>query len=211
MAGNVAEWVADVYRPIVDDEFNDFNYYRGNVYTKNALNDDGTVRIVSTSEIVYDTLSNGRIIARDLPGEIAKIPIDDEETYLRSNFDKSDNRNFRDGDKRSSRYYRESFDEGVASNENSTRKMYNSPKHMVQVDSVDGKLVRQYDESNNRTSLINDEVRVYKGGSWRDRAYWIDPAQRRYFPQDMATDYIGFRCAVSRVGSKSQSRSKKRN
>ncbi|MBT7527939.1 MAG: gliding motility lipoprotein GldJ, partial [Flavobacteriaceae bacterium] len=30
MAGNVAEWVADVYRPIVDDEFNDFNYYRGN-------------------------------------------------------------------------------------------------------------------------------------------------------------------------------------
>ncbi len=37
MAGNVAEWVADVYRPIVDDEFNDFNYYRGNVYTKNAL------------------------------------------------------------------------------------------------------------------------------------------------------------------------------
>jgi gliding motility-associated lipoprotein GldJ len=84
-------------------------------------------------------------------------------------------------------------------------------KHMVQVDSVDGKLVRQYDESNNRTSLINDEVRVYKGGSWRDRAYWIDPAQRRYFPQDMATDYIGFRCAVSRVGSKSQSRSKKRN
>ena len=34
------------------------------------------------------------------------------ETYLELNFDKSDNRNFRDGDKRSSRYYRESFDEG---------------------------------------------------------------------------------------------------
>jgi hypothetical protein len=31
-----------------------------------------------------------------------------------------------------------------------------------------------------------------------DRAYWLDPAQRRYFPQD--TDYIGFRCAMSRVG-----------
>ena len=48
MAGNVAEWVADVYRPIVDDEFNDFNYYRGNVYTKNAINDDGTVKVVTT-------------------------------------------------------------------------------------------------------------------------------------------------------------------
>ena len=56
MAGNVAEWGADVYRPIVDDEFNDFNYYRGNVYTKNALNEDGTVRVVTTADIVYDTL-----------------------------------------------------------------------------------------------------------------------------------------------------------
>ena len=28
MAGNVSEWVADVYRPIIDEEANDFNYYR---------------------------------------------------------------------------------------------------------------------------------------------------------------------------------------
>ncbi|TDI74289.1 MAG: gliding motility lipoprotein GldJ, partial [Bacteroidetes bacterium] len=55
MAGNVAEWVADVYRPIVDDEFNDFNYYRGNVYTKNAIGADGKVKIVTASTIVYDT------------------------------------------------------------------------------------------------------------------------------------------------------------
>jgi hypothetical protein len=51
-------------------------------------------------------------------------------------------------------------------------------------------------------------VRVYKGGSWRDRAYWLDPAQRRYLPQYMATDYIGFRCAMSRVGSKSKTKNK---
>jgi hypothetical protein len=41
----------------------------------------------------------------------------------------------------------------------------------------------------------------YTRGSW-ERAYWLDPAQRRYFPQDIATDYIGFRCAMSRVGPK---------
>ena len=41
MAGNVAEWVSDVYRPIVDDEANDFNYYRGNVYTKSVIGEDG--------------------------------------------------------------------------------------------------------------------------------------------------------------------------
>jgi len=204
MAGNVSEWVADIYRPIVDDEFNDFNYYRGNVYTKNAINEDGTVKVVTVDSIVYDTLSNGKIIARDLPGELVQIPITDDETYLRTNFSKSDNRNFRDGDRSSTRYY-ESFgfeeNDGEQS-ENDARRMYNSPKHSVTADST-GKLIRAYDESRTRTTLINDAARVYKGGSWKDREYWLDPAQRRYFPQDMATDYIGFRNAMSRVGSKS--------
>jgi len=213
MAGNVAEWVADVYRPIVDDEFNDFNYYRGNVYTKNAINDDGTVKIVTSDEIVYDTLSNGKVVARNLPGEIAQVGVDDNETYLRTNFDRSDNRNFRDGDKRSSRMFADNFDEeedGEGENADVTRQMYNSPKHNVETDST-GTMLREYDQSNKRTSLINDEVRVYKGGSWKDREYWLDPAQRRYFPQDMATDYIGFRCAMSRVGSKSKGKNKTKN
>lgn len=210
MAGNVAEWVADVYRPIVDDEFNDFNYYRGNVYTKNAINDDGTVKIVTPSEVVFDTLSNGKLVARNLPGEIKQVSVDDNETYLRNNFDRSDNRNFRDGDKRSSRYFEDFTDEEETSEDVVTRKMYNSPKHNIERDST-GKILKEYDKENNRTSLINDEVRVYKGGSWKDREYWLDPAQRRYYPQDMATDYIGFRCAMSRVGSKSKAKNKTKN
>ncbi len=217
MAGNVAEWVADVYRPIIDDGFNDFNYYRGNVYTKNAINEDGTVKVVTADDIKYDTLSNGKIIARDLPGEIVQIPVDENETYLRTNFDRSDEINFRDGDRRSSRYY-ESFNEEEEEEEgvdgekkaSQTRKMYNSPKHTITRDE-DGNIVREYDKDNNRTSLVNDQVRVYKGGSWKDREYWLDPAQRRYFPQDMATDYIGFRCAMSRVGSKSKTKNKTKN
>lgn len=209
MAGNVAEWVADVYRPIIDDEYNDFNYFRGNIYTKNAIDENGKVTIVTTSDIVYDTLSDGKIVARNLPGEILQVPIDEDDTYLRTNFSDSDNRNFRDGDKRSTRgfYTSNMFDD---EDESSTNKMYNAPKHVVAVDSL-GNLDRQYDTSNSRTTLINDQVRVYKGGSWRDREYWLDPAQRRYFPQDMATDYIGFRNAMSRVGSKSTRSKKSRN
>ncbi|NNF81957.1 MAG: gliding motility lipoprotein GldJ [Flavobacteriaceae bacterium] len=212
MAGNVAEWVADVYRPIVDDEFNDFNYYRGNIYTKNAINEDGSVKIVSVDSIVFDTLSNGKVVARNLPGEILQVGVNDDETYLRTNFDKSDNRNFRDGDKRSSRYF-ESFmdeEEDLKTSDAETRKMYNSPRHSVESDSA-GTLIREYDKSNNRTSLVSDEVRVYKGGSWKDREYWLDPAQRRFYPQDKATDYIGFRCAMSRVGSKTKMKHKKKN
>lgn len=212
MAGNVAEWVADVYRPIIDDEFNDFNYYRGNVYTKNAISEDGSVKVVTVDDIVYDTLSNGKIVARNLPGEILQVPVDENETYLRTNFDKSNQINFRDGDKRSSRNF-ENFnedDESADTNASQTSKMYNSPKNVISRDSL-GNIVREYDKSNTRTSLINDKVRVYKGGSWKDREYWLDPAQRRYFPQDMATDYIGFRCAMSRVGSKSKEKNKTKN
>lgn len=203
MAGNVAEWVADVYRPIVDDEFNDFNYYRGNVYTKNYIGDDGKVKVVTADSIVYDTLSNGKIVARNLPGEILQVPVDENETYLRTQFSESDNRDYRDGDPRSTRYYTTFGGDAEESETNDNKRMYNSPKHSVYADST-GTLERQYDQNSSRTTLINNEVRVYKGGSWRDRDYWLDPAQRRYFPQDMATDYIGFRCAMSRVGSKSK-------
>lgn len=94
MAGNVAEWVADVYRPIVDDEANDFNYYRGNIYMKNKIGEDGKAEIVTGDNIAYDTLANGKIIARNFPGQIAQVPVDEKETYLRQNFDKSDNRNY---------------------------------------------------------------------------------------------------------------------
>jgi len=211
MAGNVAEWVSDVYRPIVDDEASDFNYYRGNVYTKNKIGDDGKVEIVTADTQTFDTLPNGKIMARNYPGEIAQVPVDENETYLRQNFSQSDNRNYRDGDKQSTRYFDFGTSEEVEDAKSKEQhKMYDSPEHNVTTDSL-GNMVRKFDRSNKRTTLINDDVRVYKGGSWRDRAYWLDPGQRRYFPQDMATDYIGFRCAMSRVGPKSDKRKSARN
>ena len=209
MAGNVAEWVQDVYRPIIDNESNDFNYFRGNKYTKNKIGADGKIEVVTKDNIKYDTLSNGRIIARNFPGQIAQVPIDEQETYLRQNFDKSDNINYRDGDRQSTRYYKLADAESDEKSK-SDKLMYNSPKHNVTTDSL-GNMVRKYDKSSKRTTLINNESRVYKGGSWRDRAYWLDPAQRRYFPQDMATDYIGFRCAMSRVGPKAERKRSPRN
>ncbi len=209
MAGNVAEWVADVYRPIVDDEVNDFNYFRGNLYTKNKISKDGKVEFVTKDNIKYDTLSNGKLIARTLPGQIAQVPIDEKDTYLRQNFDKSDNTDYRDGDKESTKYFNFVSSGFESDKSKEDKRMYNSPNHRIIVDSL-GNMSRVYDKSTKRTSLLSNSVRVYKGGSWRDRAYWLDPAQRRYYPQDMATDYIGFRCAMSRIGPKSN-KLKKRN
>lgn len=51
------------------------------------------------------------------------------------------------------------------------------------------------------TSLINNRSRVYKGGSWKDVAYWMSPGTRRYLDQDSSTATVGFRCAMIRAGS----------
>jgi len=201
-AGNVNEWVADVYRPIVDDEMNDFNYFRGNIYTKSEIGEDGQVRIINVDDIEYETLPNGKQLARVLPGQVSKVPVDEDETYLRTNFDRSDVRNYRDGDPQSQKDYYLSNSE-----DENDKRMYNSPKHRAEVllDTLTGEetLNREWDSSNKRTTLVDDNSRVYKGGSWKDRAYWLDPAQRRYSPQYIATNDIGFRCVVSKLGEKS--------
>ena len=57
------------------------------------------------------------------------------------------------------------------------------------------------DEQGSYSSLITDNVRVYKGGSWKDRAYWLVPGTRRYLEQDKSQSDLGFRCAMTRVGS----------
>ena len=211
MAGNVAEWVADVYRPIIDDEYNDFNYYRGNVYKK-YITEDGKARVIPSDQLVYDTLPNGRVILKKLPGQMDQVAIDEEETFLRQNFSESDNRNFRDGDRESTRKYGEQPEEGEVNTRPESANMYDAPTYATVTRDEDGNVVsREIDKSSKRTSLITDEVRVYKGGSWKDRAYWLDPAQRRYLPQYIATEYIGFRCAMSRVGSKSKKKKSARH
>ncbi len=190
MAGNVAEWVADVYRPIVDDEFNDFNYYRGNDYKKFVISGEGEVELAEETE--YKTLSNGKRVAIVREGEIRSMDLEDLDLQNRTQFDKSYNINFRDGDMRSSRSFssEDARSDRADDEDGETQTMYKSPNLNNISDSGE-------------TTLISDQVRVYKGGSWKDRAYWLDPAQRRFYHQDQATDFIGFRCVMSRLGGKS--------
>jgi len=213
MGGNVAEWVADVYRPIIDDEYSDFNYYRGNIYYKKRIGEDGKAIVIARDELIYDTLPNGRVILKKIPGQLDQVAIDEEETFLRQNFSESDNRNFRDGDRESSReFVKGPPEEGEMDTQTETSGMYNAPSSPSIVENEEtGKKEYKKDKSSKRSSLITDEARVYKGGSWKDRAYWLDPSQRRYLPQYIATEYIGFRCAMSRVGSKSKNKKSARH
>ncbi len=58
------------------------------------------------------------------------------------------------------------------------------------------------DISNYETSVLSDDLRVYKGGSWKDVAYWLAPGTRRFMHQDSSTNNIGFRCAMISIGEK---------
>lgn len=209
MSGNVAEWVADVYRPIVDSEANDFNYFRGNIFTKKMIDEDGKVVIVGDGEVEYDTLANGRIVPKNLPGSVKFIPVTKDQTFMRRNYKNADNVSLRDGDKGSSKFYEQDEDQVSGSS-----RMYNSPvRPQVERDSlgnVSEEDIYKYD-AKRRTTLISDKSRVFKGGSWADREYWLDPAQRRYYPEYMATNYIGFRCATDKVGPMTFKKRKKRS
>ncbi len=181
MGGNVAEWVADVYRPIIDEEANDFNYYRGNIYTKSSIGEDG-ISVIDNSNFQDDDnvrkLPNGRLDFKSLPGEIIESDLDSSE-LLRTNYSKSDNRDYNDGDKESSRNY---------GTNQQAKEMYNNPRN------------NNSDIADFRPSLIGNDSRVYKGGSWLDRSYYLDPAQRRFLPDYMTSNSIGFRCAMSYLG-----------
>jgi len=182
MAGNVAEWVADVYRPIVDTDVSDMSYYRGNLYAKPSIGPQGKTVLVDAVKI--DTMPNNKLYVKALPGEVQFEAIDSIDAKLRPNFSRAYNPDFLDGDNKS--------------NAPGKTNMY---KFAVD---ENGDIVS---DQQNVKSLVSDKTRVIKGGSWKDRSYWLDPAQRRYLPEFMSADFIGFRCAMSYLG---ESNKKKR-
>lgn len=57
------------------------------------------------------------------------------------------------------------------------------------------------DQLDKLAPAISNYSRVYKGGSWKDKPYWLNPTTRRYLDQNKCTDDIGFRCAMTRLGA----------
>ena len=135
-------------------------------------------------------LEDGTVAERDSVGKIPMVPVSDFKNDRRRNYRAADNKNYLDGDWQSLK----SMDDwkNATTNEEATDMMY-------------AKTSANYD-----FSLVSDHARVYKGGSWKDIPYWSSPGARRYLDEDEATDYIGFRCAMSRVGSQTQGKGGKR-
>jgi gliding motility-associated lipoprotein GldJ len=160
MAGNVNEWVADIYRPLTFDDMDELSPYRGNVFQTKELDEEG---------MVVDPDQYGRIRYREET---------DEDIQSRYNYRTADNRNYLDGDPATNIVTGTDWRESTGN----TSTMY--------ADSI-GAL----------NSMVSDRTRVYKGGGWRDRVYWLSPGTRRFLDEREARDDIGFRCAMTRVGT----------
>lgn len=286
MAGNVSEWVMDVYRPLSSEDYDEFSPFRGNVFKTKVLNSEGGVddkldeamyevngikeyivdftaerkrrrggvitdsldfillrEVDSLITIANEMYNDGRrleasraireivetslpdigfriqsepgfedfqyeIIPKlivgisdfviNVPGNLKVRNVTKEENLDRRNYEESNYIDYLDGDLQSSIYYnndeiKESINEFNQQNGAKRNRTGYNPDNLV------------YQNGKNKkgmpTSLITDQSRVYKGGSWKDRAFWMSPGNRRYYDEFRATDFIGFRCAMTRVGS----------
>jgi len=149
MAGNVNEWVFDVYRETTNQETSEYNSFRGNVFFKVKKNAEGFFEL--------DSLGRCEIEPYDSLADV---------------------RNWKDGDKTA-----------VVETD--------YPLDSTGIENLED---MKLDPSDMLAPRINNRTRVYKGGSWKDRVYWLSPATRRYADQDSSANTIGFRCAMSTVG-----------
>lgn len=130
-----------------------------------------------------------------------------EENAGRLNYRQDDYRDALDGDLESSIYYnnparKNDINQGRRNNK---QVMYQSEHEN---EDLEGNSINSA-SSGWPTTLISDKSRVYKGGSWADRAYWLSPGNRRFLDEDKASALIGFRCAMDRVGSSRPNTKKK--
>ena len=133
--------------------------------------------------------------------------VTEDENAGRLNYRKDDYINYLDGDLESSIYYnnQKTIEDINAGKRDPKMSVYQSEFENYD---LQGKEINS-GVSGWPTTLISDKSRVYKGGSWADRAYWLSPGNRRFLDEDKATALIGFRCAMDRLGS-SRANSKKK-
>ncbi len=157
MAGNVSEWVIDVYRPLSFEDVADYSPFRGNVFMNKKID------------------STGSVAQKDSLGRIPYVKVTEAEIQNRKNYRQADNINYRDGDRQSM-----------------------ITTDWLSASARDSRNTYMYNYGVN--TLISDESRVYKGGSWKDPSYFLSPSVRRFLNQNDASNSIGFRCAMIRVG-----------
>lgn len=323
MAGNVSEWVLDVYRPLSSEDFDEFRPFRGNVFTTKLLDNQGVISTknaqvqfdvhgmkeylnefervryqrvsamkhdpndsliagleknvgsrnpvnfgyspdpyyvshnkkkdsieialikqinkildqaisyknekydIDANQLIQDQLLEGLFVDEvrqspdgeeyayevitllregfrefiiNTPGKLKYRNVTEEENIGRLNYRRDDYIDYLDGDIETSIYYAND-DRKNAINQASRDPNLIMYQNKHEEFDLDGTELKPSDRTSWPTTLISDKSRVYKGGSWKDRAYWLVGANRRFLDEDKSMSTLGFRCAMDRVGS----------
>jgi formylglycine-generating enzyme required for sulfatase activity len=324
MAGNVSEWVLDVYRPMTSEDYDEFRPFRGNVFTTKMLTNDGAVNTknaivmydvhgmkeylneferirwqritadkhdpndsvlpvgiaknvesrnpskrgyspdptyifhdkvkdsveltlikrvtmildkaiayrndkydVEASQIVQDQIFEGLFVDEirtgpdgeeyaheivtilrqgfsefiiNTPGKLKYRNVTEEENIGRLNYRRDDYIDYLDGDIESSIYF-DNDDRKNAINQVTRDPNLVMYQNQHEEFGLDGTQIKPGDRTSWPTTLVSDKSRVYKGGSWKDRAYWLVGANRRFLDEDKSMSTLGFRCCMDRAGS----------
>jgi len=136
----------------------------------------------------------------DTPGKLKYRNVTEEENIGRLNYRRDDYVDYLDGDIETSIYYANDDRKNAINQANRDPNliMYQSQHEEY---GLNGVQVKPGDRTSWPTTLISDKSRVYKGGSWKDRAYWLAAGNRRFLDERQSMSTIGFRCAMDRVGS----------
>ena len=185
MAGNVNEWVEDTYRQTSFEEFDDFNPFRGNEYTNKRLAD--------ASKGLY---------AKDKYGKPIKDPARADKKMKYADLIAMQQAQAAGGDGTTQPAATSAAPAAngapgttpAATSKNALAGKPYTPDARGYGDTVNTVLY-------GTTTLVNDHSKVYKGGSWNDLAFWLNPATRRFMNEDDASAEVGFRCAMTLVGA----------
>jgi len=174
MAGNVNEWVQDTYRQTSFDETDDFNPFRGNQFTDKRLSDPAKGQYAKDKygRPILDPAKSGKKMT------YAELMASQQQAATPANGQPAAAGQAQPGKATAS-----------AAQDRSYNADFRGYKDTV--------VMALYGQ----TSLISDKSKVYKGGSWNDMAYWLNPATRRAMNEDESSAEIGFRCAMTLVGA----------
>ena len=237
MAGNVNEWVMDVYRPLSIQDNNEFRPFRGNVYETKRLSADGNP-VEKYDFVVYDIDEvNGFLISYQSTGnEINALTPEDQDLItllqdkVQAAIEKRNPPELRfeeaqtlmqdamdlivDSDALAAADLRKGFSDNIVAlpgemqmrpeslEENLNRTNYTIADN---IDYLDGDKqsegVYSSGDVQGSSTLITNRSRVYKGGGWDDRAYYLIPGTRRFLDERQSSASIGFRCAMDRMGT----------
>lgn len=138
----------------------------------------------------------------DTPGKLKYRNVTEEENIGRLNYRKDDYIDYLDGDIESSIHYANDDRKNKINQANRDPNLVMYQSEYEEYD-LDGAQILPGGEDRTAwpTTLISDKSKVYKGGSWRDRAYWLVASNRRYLDENQSLPTLGFRCAMDRVGS----------